>query len=139
MKNQNDLTPVSADVRAQLFDEARLTIQKLAWDKIYRENKSPGELVFICIDTQSTWHALAKHLDNDGVIQTLQTPTVVTLLVGCVDLTFYEILSSLELREEDIHYVRESTPAPGMVKYLILDDHGINIRDVLPKNRGGLQ
>lgn len=139
MKNLAYLESIKADVQTCLLGEAAINVQKLAWDKIHLENKSPEELVFFCIDTNTKWFVLAEQLNNDEVDEAMQTTSAVSVIWGCADISFYEFLANTILNKEEIRSIQEITPTSGKVKYLVFYDQGVDIREIVPRNVSALK
>jgi hypothetical protein len=122
-----------AEVKSCLLSEVASKVQKLAWRAIHKEGRDPKELLLFCIASTSTWSALAKHL-NVG-----DSDCEENLIVwGHTNSSFYQILEEL-LPKSCVSKVQKCETTPGWVKYLIFDDNGIDIREVLPKDKNELQ
>lgn len=122
-----------AEVTSCLLAEVACKVQKLAWRVIHKEGSDPKELLLFCIASTSTWSTLAKHLNVGGLDYGENI-----IVWGHTNTSFYQILEEL-LPKSCVSNVQKCEITPGWVKYLIFDDTGIDIREVLPKDKNELQ
>lgn len=137
MSNHSDLASAVIDCRTLELNEVETNLQQLAWKKVHHEKSSLGSVILFCIDVCSCWSELANIIDAPKVTAALQSRSATTFIWGCTDQSFYQLLLDCSISQADVDSVRGFDLPPGKVRYLILDDNGISIRNLLPKNPRG--